>query len=149
MSVPNILITGANGFLGSNLVKLLSSTGKYKVHAMNGHNYSDESTPADMRNFPYGETKKIGEDLVLQWAEKGRKKGLVANVIRPGFVIYGPYDKNTFINVLKEIDKGRFGFIDKGKKLISYVYVENLCSGIERLISSYNQSGTLIFSMET
>jgi len=108
------------------------------VHSMNGHNHSDESTPADMKNFPYGETKKLGEDLVYQWAKdapEGSERQ--SAVVRPGWVIYGAYDKNTFVIILDAIKKGSFGVIDGGKKLVSYVHAENLCYGIEQLIKSH------------
>jgi nucleoside-diphosphate-sugar epimerase len=108
------------------------------VHAMNGHIDSDENTPADMKNFSYGETKKLGEDLVRAWGSEGSRSSAV---VRPGFVIYGAYDKNTFINVLDALKSGTFGFIDGGKRLISYVYAENLCYGIEKLIKADQVEG--------
>lgn len=113
------------------------------VHAMKGHYYSDETSPADITGFPYGETKRTGEDLVLRWAAE--KAGRQGSIVRPGFVIYGAYDKNTFINVLDAIEAGRFGFIDGGKKLISYVYAENLAYGIERLLAG--RGGTGIYNI--
>ncbi|MCP4161497.1 MAG: NAD-dependent epimerase/dehydratase family protein [Deltaproteobacteria bacterium] len=109
------------------------------VHAMDGHDYSDENAPRDMADLAYGETKKIGEDLVLDWASGFPERK--STVVRPGWVIYGSYDKNTFIEVLDHIKKGSFGFIDKGKSLISYVYVENLCYGIEKLIMAPEING--------
>ncbi len=105
------------------------------VHAMTGHTYADENTPRDMQRFVYGETKIIGEDLVTEW-EKSAPKDEQREIalIRPGWVIYGAYDKNSFITALDAIVTRKFGFIDGGKHLMSYVYVENLCYGIDQLI---------------
>ena len=134
----NRVLRGATKAGVSRIIYLSSLT----VHAMNGHNHSDENTPADMKNFPYGETKKMGEDLVLQWAEDQKNDSpRQAAVIRPGWIIYGSYDKNTFIEVLDHIKNGTFGFIDGGRKLISYVYVKNLCYGINQLIKAEKISG--------
>jgi nucleoside-diphosphate-sugar epimerase len=59
------ILKGASSAGVSKVIYLSSVT----VHAMTGHTYSDETVPADVQNFPYGETKKMGEDLILQWAE--------------------------------------------------------------------------------
>ena len=109
------------------------------VHSMNGHRYSDESAPRDMNTYPYGVTKKIGEDLVLDWAV--RNENAQSAIVRPGFIIYGPYDKNSFINVIDLIKNGKFCFIDHGKRLVSYVYVENLCFGIKKLVDALKIEG--------
>ena len=134
----NRILRGAAKADVSRIIYLSSLT----VHAMSGHTYSDENTLRDMKNFPYGETKKIGEDLVDEWvksASSGSPRD--AAIVRPGFVIYGPYDKNTFVNVIDGVESGKFGFIDEGKHLISYVYVENLCHGISKLIYASKVEG--------
>jgi nucleoside-diphosphate-sugar epimerase len=87
-------------------------------------------------------SKRICEDLVTEWA--ARENGRDFALIRPGFVIYGPYDQNSFIRALDSMLKGKFGFINGGKKLISYVYVENLCYGISLLVNAKTINGPYI-----
>lgn len=105
------------------------------VHAMTGHIYADETTPRDVKNFAYGESKREGEDLVTEWETAGPSNyDRKVAIIRPGWIIYGPYDTNSYITALDGIVTGKFGFVDKGKHLVSHVYVENLCYGIALLI---------------
>lgn len=112
------------------------------VHAMNGHKYSDETAPRDMTAYPYGVTKIEGENCLIRWLkEENHTSPVQGAVIRPGFVIYGSYDKNTFINVLDALKTGSFGFINGGRKLISYVHAENLCYGIDQLIKAEKIEG--------
>jgi dTDP-4-dehydrorhamnose 3,5-epimerase len=109
------------------------------VHGFTGHKYADEKAPYAKKNYAYGETKKIGEELVLDWI----KRNLEADgaIIRPGFIIYGRYDKNSYIQAIDAITTRKFGFINRGKKLVSYVYVENLCYGINQLIQAKEIDG--------
>ncbi|WP_371801812.1 NAD-dependent epimerase/dehydratase family protein [Candidatus Lokiarchaeum ossiferum] len=112
------------------------------VHAMNGHTYADETTPRDVKNFAYGESKREGEDLVTEWATTApsNEKRKVA-IVRPGWIIYGPYDTNSYVTALDGIVTGKFGFVDKGKHLVSHVYVENLCYGIGLLLHASHIHG--------
>jgi nucleoside-diphosphate-sugar epimerase len=109
------------------------------VHGKKGNKYSTEEAPRDVKNFPYGETKKIAEDLVSEWDMSN--SSVDSAIIRPGYIIYGPYDKRSFILSLEALDSGVFGLINGGKKLVSYVYVENLCYGIKQLIKAPKISG--------
>jgi 2-alkyl-3-oxoalkanoate reductase len=104
------------------------------VSDLNGHHFDDESVARDMKFFQYGVAKRLTEDVVTEWAmkEEGRDYALM----RPGFIIYGPNDKNSFIRALDSMLKGVFGFVNGGKALISYVYVENLAHGISLLVNS-------------
>ena len=102
------------------------------VHDFTGHHYDAEDTPRDIRHCPYGETKRDAEDLITQWAESSPENQ--AAIIRPGFIIFGRYDTNSFVRALRGILTRKFGYINGGKSLISYVYVENLCYGIQKLI---------------
>ncbi|MHA1434381.1 MAG: NAD-dependent epimerase/dehydratase family protein [Candidatus Heimdallarchaeota archaeon] len=109
------------------------------VHGLKGHKYDDENTPRNVKRFPYGESKKIGEDLVFEWGEKTPNAD--SAIIRPGFIIYGLYDKNTFIKALDVIASGKFAFINGGRRLVSYVFVENLCYGIMQLAKAQEIRG--------
>jgi len=102
------------------------------VHSFSGHHYDDETTPRDVANFAYGESKRKAEDLVYDWAEQSSDQQAAS--VRPGYIIFGPYDKNSYITALNGILTRKFGFVNGGKSLISYIYVKNLCYGIKQLI---------------
>lgn len=109
------------------------------VHGFGGHSYANEGAPFAKKNYAYGETKKIGEELVREWITNNPDAD--GAIIRPGFIVYGRYDKNSFILALDVIASGKFAFINRGKRLVSYVYVDNLCYGINQLIQAPEISG--------
>lgn len=109
------------------------------VHGLGGHTYENEETPYAKKNYAYGESKKIGEELVREWIANNPEAD--GAIIRPGFIIYGRYDKSSFIQALDVITSGIFAFINRGKRLVSYVYVENLCYGIKQLIQAKDIGG--------
>lgn len=109
------------------------------VHGLNGHIYDTETAPREAKKFVYGVTKKIGEDLLFDWIVNNPNGD--GAVIRPGYIIYGPYDKNSYVQALDQMTKGRFALINGGRRLISYVYVENLCYGISQLIKAESVNG--------
>ncbi|MHA1543087.1 MAG: NAD-dependent epimerase/dehydratase family protein [Candidatus Hodarchaeales archaeon] len=82
------------------------------VHGLNGHTYDTEEASREVKEFTYAVTN------------------------RPGYIIYGPYDKNSYVKALDQMTKGRFALINGGRRLISHVYVENLCYGIGQLIKA-------------
>jgi len=108
------------------------------VHEFGNAINQDETAPRNMKSFAYGEAKIQAEDLVSQWAQNnGRDYALV----RPGFTLFGPYDRASFIQVIDAIKKGGMGMINSGKALTSYVYSENLVYGIHLLLSAPKISG--------
>jgi nucleoside-diphosphate-sugar epimerase len=123
-------------------VKRMIFMSSLTVHALSGHNIGDENTPRDMKSFAYGIAKRDAEDLVQKWAEENESRDYA--VVRPGFTIYGKYDKGSFVNAIDAIVKGKFGFLNKGKSLISYVYSENLAYGLDLLISAEKINGAYI-----
>ena len=68
------------------------------VHGFGGHTYENEQAPYAKKNYPYGESKKIGEELVLEWIANNPEAD--GAIIRPGFVVYGRYDKNSFVQAI-------------------------------------------------
>ncbi len=104
------------------------------VHGLNGHTFATEDASRDVKGFVYAITKKISEDLLFEWTTNN--SDVDGAVIRPGYIIYGPYDKNSYVKALDQMTKGRFALINGGRRLISYVYVENLCYGISQLIKA-------------
>jgi len=118
------------------------------VHDLNGHYYDDENAPRDMKFFAYGVAKKQAEDLVKDWFVNSSSQFKNAKrdyaIVRPGFIIYGAYDQGSFILALDGIINGKFGFINGGKSLISYVYAENLAYGIKLLAEAETVNGPYI-----
>lgn len=114
------------------------------VHDLDGHCIDDEDCPRNMEFFTYGVAKIRAEDLVREWAEESRKRDYAC--VRPGFNIYGPRDRASFIVALDAALKGKFGFINGGKSLISYVYVENLVHGIVLMLEAQDIDGPYIIS---
>ncbi|MBD3350765.1 MAG: NAD-dependent epimerase/dehydratase family protein [Candidatus Lokiarchaeota archaeon] len=141
----SLIVEGTQKLLDAasdNNVKRFIYMSSLTVHDLNGHYYNDENTPRDMEFFPYGVAKKKAEDLVTAWGSKGNQRDYA--LIRPGFIIYGPGDKNSFIRALDSMIEGQFGFINGGKSLISFVYVENLVYGIRLLVQADSIDGPYI-----
>ncbi|MHA1371512.1 MAG: NAD-dependent epimerase/dehydratase family protein, partial [Promethearchaeota archaeon] len=98
------------------------------VYGLNGHAGADESTPINpIPFFPYAVTKAKTEEYLYDVA---RKESLEIIIIRPGFDIVGPRNMASFYPMLEAIEKGKFGFINGGEKLICLVYVKNLVAGM-------------------
>lgn len=133
------LLLDAASKYGVNRFIFLSSL---TVHKLSGHHYDNETIPRDVINFAYGESKREAEDLVFNWVK--RSSDHQAASVRPGYIIFGPYDKNSYIIALDGILTRKFGFINGGKSLISYVYVKNLCYGIKQLILAEQINGPYI-----
>ncbi len=109
------------------------------VHGLGGHKFGNEMTPTKKYKFPYAESKIICEGLVENWAKKNQASDYA--IIRPGFLVYGPYDRNSFTRNYPYLISGKLPLMKKGKKLISYSYIENLCYGIKQLVDSDRISG--------
>jgi nucleoside-diphosphate-sugar epimerase len=109
------------------------------VHEFGNHVNDDETTPRDMKSFPYGVAKIGAEDEVTAWASAG--DGRDFSIIRPGFSIFGPYDRGSFINVVDALLKNGFGFIANGKAIQNFVYVGNLAAAIRVMLDAPSVSG--------
>jgi nucleoside-diphosphate-sugar epimerase len=112
------------------------------VHAMDGHCEDDECAPRNMHAFPYGIAKARAEDLVAAWT--ANRPGRDYAAVRPGFIIYGPYDRASYISAIDAMMTGTFGFLNGGKARISYVYIENLVYGMNKLVSADHIHGPYI-----
>ncbi len=97
------------------------------IHKMTGHVDADESTPRDEEKNPYALTKRLAEDFLVELHNKGELETIL---VRPGWVIYGPRDMMSFYQMADNIERGNFGFINGGTKLINHVFVKNLVKGM-------------------
>lgn len=110
------------------------------VHGF-GYRYITESCPMSKKLNYYGETKKMAEEWLFQFA-KTAKMEIVA--LRPGNV-FGP-DDHTFIDkYLDAIYTGKFSYVNKGKSWTCPVYIDNLVEGIWLACHSAAGVGEAIF----
>jgi nucleoside-diphosphate-sugar epimerase len=110
----------------------LSST---VLYGFGGHRNTTEEQEG--RPFPnsYCITKTIAEQKVLK-----QSKEMKLFVLRPSNV-YGPWDTNFTLPLLRGIDRGLFGFPAGGRFFTSPCYVKNLVSAVERTLKSHGPFG--------
>jgi nucleoside-diphosphate-sugar epimerase len=135
-SFASVNIQGTRNLIESakqNSIKKIIHMSSLTVHKMEGHLHANEQSPRNVSGFPYGETKKIEEELFESWSSN-HEGNLV--IIRPAFIIFGPFDQKSFVNVIHAIKEGKFALVHGGKRLISYVYVENLCHAVTLFLKS-------------
>ncbi len=96
------------------------------VHSFIGAQNMDELSPQLPTPFPYCQTKREAEALVLEY----HRQGLIpVTIVRPGDV-YGPGDRVALLRLATLLEKGRMAHIGGGKKLGAFTYVENLADGL-------------------
>ncbi len=98
------------------------------VHGFKGFEAADENTEYDPYNA-YARSKVAVEELLNEVSKSGKIETVI---VRPGFTIFGPNDKNIFsFRAYERIDNGKsFPAVNKGKSLMCYSYVENLVDGL-------------------
>jgi len=113
------------------------------VHGFKGFQKADEQTPYDPWNA-YARSKKAVEDLLNATIEQG---SIEVVIIRPGFNIFGPFDRLGSFEMFSRIEKGKsLPCLNKGKSLICYSYVENLVDGIILVATHPEAKGTYIIT---
>lgn len=108
---------------GSKSLLYLSSVAVYGFY---GYKNLKEEDRKEYFNNPYCISKLRAETMVMNYC---RDIKLPYVVIRPGNV-YGPYDFTSSNQIYSLIKKGKMPYIDKGKYLSCFVYVENLADAI-------------------
>lgn len=96
------------------------------VHSFSGARDMDENSPMLHTPFPYCQTKREAEDVVLRYHHM---KGLEVCIIRPGDV-YGPGDRVSLLRMAKRLESGRMALIRGGDTLGAFTYVENLADAL-------------------
>ncbi len=98
------------------------------VHGLGGHVGADETTPINpVKFFQYAVAKAEAEQFLAGIDREGK---LRVTVVRPAFDIIGPRHVTAFYPMASAIEKGQFGFMNDGEKLICLVYVKNLVAGM-------------------
>lgn len=106
------------------------------VHGFMGHVDETEDGvyyPTPLYHYPT--TKLIAETEV----KKASSEAMKTVCIRP-CTVYGPGDTTVHKLIMEAIEAGKMGFIDKGKYLISRVYIDDLVSGLLRALE-YGRGG--------
>jgi nucleoside-diphosphate-sugar epimerase len=85
-----------------------------------------ESSPRRPCGDPYCDTKLDAENTVWQYH---REAGLLSVILRPSGV-YGPGSTHWSIVPLKRVRKGKMFFVNGGRGLLNYVYIDNLVDAI-------------------
>lgn len=96
------------------------------VHAFLGGKNINEDAPQSPNPFPYCISKQEAERLVIQYH---RDKMIDITIIRPGDV-FGPGDRTSLLKMKDMLLQGRMLYLNGGKSLGAFTYVENLCDGI-------------------
>ena len=99
---------------------------------------ADETTPRVNPPFYYGQAKNMAEDYLEEAYRAGKIETIV---IRPGYIIFGENDFTGIYQVLENIKLGRFGYINWGKALCTFIYVQNLVDGIIHVGSQPQAAG--------
>ena len=89
----------------------------------------DEATPPAPVS-PYGKTKLEGEKVFESWVSENNTNQCL--VIRPT-VTYGPGNFANMYTLIRQIDKGMFVPVGKGKNIKSLSYVENIVEATNRI----------------
>jgi len=104
------------------------------VHSFIGKEEMNEQSPQFATSFPYCQTKREAEALVLKYHQIN---DMDATIVRPGD-IFGPGDRVSLLKMAKMLEAGRMGYIAKGKTLGAFTYVENLVDGL--ILAGYSNS---------
>ncbi|NCA66610.1 MAG: NAD-dependent epimerase/dehydratase family protein [Clostridia bacterium] len=95
------------------------------IHGFFGHNEETEDGTYYPSKCFYPATKTIAENMVKAFNSPEMK----TVCIRP-CTVYGPGDTTVQGPIMDAIIKGQMGFIDKGKRLITRIYVTDLVQGL-------------------
>lgn len=114
-----------------NGVKRIVFMSSLAVHGLGGHIDADENTPYKPIPYMHYSGAKVKTEQFL--FEKENVGEIEAVIVRPGFEIIGPRNLVSFYKMAENIEKGSFGVINGGKKLISLVYVKNLVAALIHL----------------
>ncbi|HPD01988.1 MAG TPA: NAD-dependent epimerase/dehydratase family protein [Eubacteriales bacterium] len=99
------------------------------IHGFFGHVEETEDGTYYPSECFYPQTKIIAENFVRDFNSDEMK----TVCIRP-CTVYGPGDTTVQGPIMDAILKGQMGFIDKGKRLISRVYITDLVAGLCRAL---------------
>jgi len=96
------------------------------VHSFIDQEDMNEDSPQLPTPFPYCQTKREAEQLVMSFHKEGK---IEVSIVRPGDV-FGPGDRVALLKMAGMLERGTICYIGGGKKLGAFAYVENLADGI-------------------
>ncbi|MDP8257781.1 MAG: NAD-dependent epimerase/dehydratase family protein [Candidatus Alcyoniella australis] len=108
------------------------------VHKYRPYFEADENAPCDATYPPYATSKIAAERIVRDYQDRGL---IQTTIVRPGMVIFGPWDRMAFVPMVDALRKGQFGFVNGGRGRFCYSYVENLTAGMVRAAKSEEAAG--------
>jgi nucleoside-diphosphate-sugar epimerase len=114
---------------------LTSSVG---VHRYRGFRDADETLPRDADVNAYCRSKIAAEDVVREQAGP-----MEWTIVRPGTFPFGPRDRQVFYSMAEALERGRLGYINGGRSLISTVFVENLALGMRLALEQPAAAGSV------
>lgn len=97
------------------------------IHKPSNYVDADENTPRNNYSMWYALSKIKGEDLVMEYSQKGKIEGVI---IRPGLFPFGPNDMTSFYHIARALQQRIYRCVNKGKAYLSTAYVENLVDGL-------------------
>jgi nucleoside-diphosphate-sugar epimerase len=89
-----------------------------------------DSSPRRPCGDPYCDTKLDAENVVWRYY---REAGLPSVILRPSGV-YGPGSTHWSVVPLKRIRKGKMFYVNGGRGLLNYVYIDNLVDAIRATV---------------
>jgi nucleoside-diphosphate-sugar epimerase len=110
----------------ANSVRRFVHVSTVAVHSFIDAQEMDEQSPQLPTPFPYCQTKREAEALVLDYHRQGK---IAVTIVRPGDV-YGPGDRVTLLNLAGLLEAGWLSYVGGGRKMGAFVYVENLADGL-------------------
>ncbi|MHA1792868.1 MAG: NAD-dependent epimerase/dehydratase family protein [Promethearchaeota archaeon] len=123
----------------NNSVKRMIYMSSLVVHGLGGHVQANENAPFDpVPFFPYAIAKTETEKFLI---DVNDNTSLEIVRIRPGFDIIGPRNFTSTFKIFENIEKGKFGFINGGKSLITLVFVKNLVAGMAHVANLKDAAG--------
>ena len=114
---------------------LTSSVG---VHRYRGFRDADESLPRDANINAYCRSKIAAEDVVREQSAE-----MEWTIVRPGTFPFGPRDRQAFYSMAQAIESRRLGYINRGRSLITTVFVENLALGMRLALEQPAAAGAV------
>ncbi len=114
---------------------LTSSVG---VHRYRGFRDADETLPRDANINAYCRSKIAAEDVVRE--QSGEMEW---TIVRPGTFPFGPRDRQAFYSMAQAIERRSLGYINRGRSLITTVFVENLALGIRLALEQPAAAGAV------
>jgi nucleoside-diphosphate-sugar epimerase len=109
-----------------NKVPRLLHVSSVAVASFSDRRNMDENAPQEPTPFPYCQTKREAEALVMSYHNQGK---IEAVIVRPGD-IYGPGDRVALLPLGKLLQNGQMPYIGGGRKLGAFAYIDNLVEGM-------------------